>query len=260
MKTFTKSLFAGALMLTAGSATAANISIGMSGSATAESDFKDLLKPGYVSENFDSLGNNPVSYTGGSNAQNQQLSWMDSSPTFSTNVGTFTLTESGQTFTNDKLAADDGDNLKIESAGTGEFGREVLSSYEGDFWLDSNDAKKVEWNFNSGGVAGRYLNAFGFYIADPADIRAQLTLIFENGGFSDSFTIPNGQTNGNKGFVTVKSDMNVVGGILTFDNSKKNDGWGIDDVTVGRLPEPGTLLLMGLGLLGLGAARRRAAK
>jgi hypothetical protein len=36
-----------------------------------------------------------------------------------------------------------------------------------------------------------------------------------------------------------------------------NDGYGIDDVTVGRVPEPGTLALLGLGLLGVGLMRRR---
>lgn len=269
MKIFTKTLLAGGVLLAASAAQAATIDIGISYDPNAEADYISLLKPGYVQENFDSLGiqgTGPSNSYGGTHLENQQLSWEDSNPMFNTNVGTFTLVGNGHEPVNG-LDANDGDNLKIESAydrdaltGTGEFGREELATYDGDFWLDSNDATEVTWDFNSGGVVGKVYDTFGFYVADPADIAAQLTLHFDDGTYSESFTIPFGQSNGNVGYVTVKSDMNIVGGTLTFDNSASNDGWGIDDVTVGRLPEPGTLLLMGLGLLGLGAARRRAAK
>ncbi|WP_347330120.1 PEP-CTERM sorting domain-containing protein [Marinimicrobium locisalis] len=263
MKTFTKSLLAGGIMLAAGAANAANINIGISYDPSAESNFQALLKSPYVTEDFDNLGvqgTGAASYGGGGQA-GQQLSWVDSKPTFDTNVGTFTLVQAGQVYTHADLAADDGDNLKIESAATGEFSREPLSS-DGpdDFWLDSNDAKEVTWDFDSGDVVGTNYDAFGFYLADPADVAAQLTLHFTDGTSSDALTIPFEQVNGSVGYVTVKSDMSIIGGTLTFDNSASNDGWGIDDVTVGKLPEPGTLLLMGLGLLGLGAARRRTAK
>lgn len=263
MKTFAKSLLAGGVLLAAGAANAATISIGISYDAGAEGNFQSLLKTPYVTEDFNNLGvqgTGAASYAGGGQA-GQQLSWVDSSPTFNTNVGTFTLVDAGQTFTHPDLDANDGDNLKIESDATGEFSRDVLGADgEGDFWLDSNDAKKVTWDFTSGGVVGTNYDAFGFYVADPSDVAAQLTLHFSDGTYSDALTIPFEQVNGSVGYVTVKSDMSIVGGTLTFDNSASNDGWGIDDVTVGKLPEPGTLLLMGLGLLGLGAARRRAAK
>ncbi|MGD8175232.1 PEP-CTERM sorting domain-containing protein [Marinimicrobium sp. ARAG 43.8] len=262
MKTFAKSVLAGGALLTAGMVQAANISIGISYDPNAESNFQSLLNPSYVTEDFNNLGvqGSGASYYGGVGQAKQQLSWEDSSPQFFTKVGTFTLVQAGQTYTHPDLDPNDGNNLKIESSNTGEFSREELASDSQDFWLDSNDAQQVTWDFTTGDVAGGNYNAFGFYVADPADVAAQLTLTFSDGTYSDAFTIPFGQSNGNVGYVMVKSDMSIVGGTLTFDNSASNDGWGIDDVTVGKLPEPGTLLLMGLGLLGLGAARRRAAK
>ncbi len=263
MKTFAKSLLAGGMLLTAGAVNAATISIGISYDPNAESNFQSLLKTPYVTEDFNNLGvqGTGSQYYGGVGQAQQQLSWEDSNPVFTTNVGTFTMVEAGQTYTHDDLDANDGENLKIESAATGEFSREPLGSDgEDDFWLDSNDAKKVTWEFNAGDVVGTSYDAFGFYVADPSDVAAQLTLHFSDGTYSDALTIPFEQANGSVGYVTVKSDMSIVGGTLTFDNSASNDGWGIDDVTVGKLPEPGTLLLMGLGLLGLGAARRRTAK
>ncbi len=261
MKTFAKSLLAGSVLLAAGAVNAANIDISISYDPNAEADFQAMLA-GWVAEDFNNLGvqGTGSQYDASGGQAGQQLSWEDSSSVFSTKVGTFSLVEAGQTYTHNDLAADDGDNLKIESTNTGEFSRQVLANDGAeDFWLDSNDAREVTWNLTSASLVGKNYDAFGFYIADPADIAASLTLTFVDGS-SSSATIPFEQLNGSLAYVTVKSDMTIVGGTMTFDNSASNDGWGIDDVTVGKLPEPGTLVLMGLGLLGLGAARRRAAK
>lgn len=256
MNTFTKTLMAGGILAAAGTAQAATISIDFSYDPDAESLFHSMLSGPVVQENFDAL---PVQGTGMVMGSDDNSSWVDSNNWFDTNVGTFTLTDPGQTNAVDGYPNDEWD-LKIESSDTGEHGREVLSDYQGDFWLDSNDAREVEWDFTNGGLTDGSYNAFGFHIADPSDVAASLTLQFADGSYSDQITIPFEQDNAGKGYVTVKSTANIVGGLLTFDNSADNDGWGIDDVTVGNLPEPSTLLLMGIGLLGLGIVRRRVSQ
>ncbi len=245
MKTFLKTLLAGSVLAAAGAASAATINVSVSDSATAEADFMALLNGPTVVEDFDDLGGAYV------NGGTDQSAWENKAVSFGTDVGTFTLVTPG----NGGLNVNNNE-LMIESNRTGEFGREVLD--DNDFWLDSNDAREVVWTLGAP-LTGSF-NAFGFYLADASDISANLTLTFSDGTSTGMDLITYPESNGSLKYVSVTSDMSIVNGTLTFSNSTGNDGWGINNVTVGNLPEPGTLLLMGLGLLGLGAARRRAAK
>jgi hypothetical protein len=60
----------------------------------------------------------------------------------------------------------------------------------------------------------------------------------------------------------MRSDTSISAANIVFDNNgdmskNTNDGWAIDDVTVAKVPEPTTLAFLGLGLLGIFAARKR---
>lgn len=261
MKTFTKTLFA-ASALFAVSAQAGPVDIKIYDNATTSHgvNFVDSLFQVVASEDFDTLSDLDGLYNGGEaeDGGTDQSSWVARSGSgyIDTKVGKFSIPEEGGPGwggTSNPFNTE----LMIENSDTGEYGRKDANDADG-FWLDSNDAKLVNWDFTK--PEGGSFNTVGFYLSDAADVGATLTLEFDDGTVWTSDPI-SGQTSGNLKFVTITSETNILGGRMTFNNNgKTNDGWGIDNVTLGKVPEPGTLLLMGLGLLGLGAARRRAAK
>ena len=109
--------------------------------------------------------------------------------------------------------------------------------------------------------------AFGFYGIDIGDFEGQVT-VTTVGGLNQVFNIGNtigGQGGGVLfwGFVST-SPVELVTS-LSFGNTAAGvDFFGFDDMTIGSIeqvrpviPEPGTLLLIGSGLAGLAARRRR---
>lgn len=130
-------------------------------------------------------------------------------------------------------------------------------------WLDSNDAEIVEWTIGDG--EGGKFNALGFFLSDANDQGASLTFTFVDGitetlNLNEALGGSMGDNlgNGNIAWVTLFSDTFFNTATLTFDNGfDENDGWGIDTMTIARVPEPGTLALLGLGLAGLSLTRRR---
>jgi len=111
--------------------------------------------------------------------------------------------------------------------------------------------------------------AFGFYGTDIGDFGSQLSLQFWRGGaIVDTWALPYGTAAGSiressllyAGYINTSLFDEIL--FLGTDNS---DVFGFDDMTVGslqqvRVPEPGALALLALGLVGLMAVRQRRAR
>jgi PEP-CTERM motif len=207
------------------------ITDGVDASQASESSFVASLGS-YTQENFNAL---PQS----------------TAPSVSSAVGTFTSTTPGQ-------------QGQIISIASGDISGRGLVPFTGNF-VESRDSVGVSWVATLGGAL---FDAIGFYIQDAGDQGALLNLKANDGSGATSVTVQG--ANGNTKYVVVTFDHLVSQVAFDFVNTGANiaaDGWGLDNVTIGRLlgsgggdapiPEPASLMTLASGLLGLGVLLRR---
>jgi hypothetical protein len=234
MKAISKFFVAGLLASSVSIVSAAPIfnvsSEGLPAAQAAETAFQNSLNAGYLTEDFD------VGYAVG--AQSMTINSL-------AGVGSFTMDLAGTGGACDNAGYDCNDGVAVLDSASSPFGGRFDVSPKN--WLDSMDAQELTYSATAG------YTSVGFFMTDPNDAGGRFSIAGLSYSFGDIFGSALG--NGKVFYVTLFDETGIKD--LTIVTNDGNDGYGIDNVTIGTVPEPGTVALLGMGLLGLVVARRR---
>jgi hypothetical protein len=178
----------------------------------------------------------------------------DRSPSYDTAVGTFTAVTPGNSDIGAACGTQCLDGLAILTDGTTPYGGRFAVEGDNGTWLDSNDYKKMTWEANDS------YESVGFFLTDLNDVGARLSITSFDSESTEvdlGSLFATGLSNGRIYYVTIEDSAGISRLDFYSDPGRtRNDGYGIDRFTAAQVPEPGTLFLLGAGLVALATRRR----
>ena len=147
-----------------------------------------------------------------------------------------------------------------DSVGAGNYGRTLnwaeSDSFFGEQYLDSGDVMEVVLNHN---LIDLELETLFFFMFDVADVNGTMS-VYEEDGSASLFNIAD-RPNGTITFVGLQADKGTYLEKIKWSMDKASDGYGLDNFgTAAPVPEPTTVVLMGLGLVSLAGLGRKKFK
>ena len=147
-----------------------------------------------------------------------------------------------------------GTQLAIKSEADGNLGGRTNVTPGGTQFLDSNDTFGMSLVLE----IGRLFDTIAFTLTDAADQGATLEIDASNG--ESMVAELAALANANVQLVTVRFGQPIDSATITLRDDVLNDGFGIDDIFVGSVPLPASMLFMVSALIAVGVVRMRRRK